>query len=115
MYNFTYEYLPMQVTSITNSNIYGSWGRFYADGEWQPILILTDGLNIDIVIYKFDNETSWLIDQTVSAELSPIATIDGQVFKLFDIDGDGIYEIIRVSSGQVDVIFSVGNYSGFCC
>ncbi|GAH87299.1 unnamed protein product, partial [marine sediment metagenome] len=60
---------------------------------------------IDIVIYKFDNETGYIIDQTISAELSPIATIDEQVFKLFDIDGDGISEIIRVSSGQVDVIY----------
>ncbi|GAH45722.1 unnamed protein product, partial [marine sediment metagenome] len=103
MYNFTYEFLPMRITSESSSDIWGSWGIFDASGEWKPILLLDVSSQIDVVIYKFDAINGWIVDTTLSNE-NAINTVPNQVFRIFDINGDGIFEIIRVSSSQVDVI-----------
>jgi len=110
MCNFTYEYLPLQVTPLTDSDIWGSWGKFYAGGEWQPILVSNDGSNIDVTIYEFNEENGWVVDSNASVQ-DVTNNIEGQVFKLDDIDGDNIDELIRFTTSRVDVIFLDENHA----
>ncbi|MHA2031628.1 MAG: hypothetical protein ACW99Q_19800, partial [Candidatus Kariarchaeaceae archaeon] len=103
IYNFSYGYLPYRVVGETSSDLWGSWGIF-ANDTWQPLIISDVASNIDISIYSFDNVTGWALDSILSNE-GTIASLEGQVFKLWDIDQDGQYEIIRVSPSQIDVIY----------
>ncbi|KKN32875.1 hypothetical protein LCGC14_0809430, partial [marine sediment metagenome] len=107
MYNFTYEYLPMQIAPATNNDLWGSWGIFESNAPWQPLVISKVGSNLDISIFEYDNSSGWALDSLLSTE-SIIPSISGQIFKLFDILGDGASEIIRVSTGQIDVIYFNG-------
>ncbi|KKN44461.1 hypothetical protein LCGC14_0692870, partial [marine sediment metagenome] len=104
MYNFTYEFLPLRVAPTTSNNIWGSWGVFDLTGEWKPIILLDTASQIDIIIYEFDSVNGWIVDTALSSQ-DPINVITEQVFKIFDINGDGIDEIISVSPFQVDVIY----------
>ncbi|KKN47283.1 hypothetical protein LCGC14_0664460, partial [marine sediment metagenome] len=104
MYNFTYEFLPLRVTPTTSNNIWGSWGIFDLTGEWKPIILLDTASQIDIVIYEFDAVNGWIVDTALSSQ-DPISVVAGETFKIFDLDGDGIDEIVRVSPSQVDVIY----------
>ncbi|KKN31217.1 hypothetical protein LCGC14_0826180, partial [marine sediment metagenome] len=103
MYNFTYEFLPLRVTPTTSNNIWGSWGVFDQTDEWKPIILLDIASQIDFVIYEFDSVNGWIVDTALSSQ-DPINVITDQTFRIFDIDGDGIEEIIRVSPSQVDVM-----------
>ncbi|KKN07180.1 hypothetical protein LCGC14_1069780, partial [marine sediment metagenome] len=103
MYNLTYEFLPMRVAPISSS-IWGSWGIFDLSGEWKPILLVDSASQIDVIIYKFDSVSGWIVDTVLSVE-DPIPVLSNQVFRIFDINGDGIDEIIRVTSAQIDVIY----------
>ncbi|KKL60194.1 hypothetical protein LCGC14_2207750, partial [marine sediment metagenome] len=82
-------------------------GIFATSGDWQPLVISKTGTNLDFSIFEYDNTTGWALNATLSSE-SIIPSITGQIFKLFDIHGDGISEIIRVSTGQIDVIYHNG-------
>ncbi|KKN53508.1 hypothetical protein LCGC14_0601690, partial [marine sediment metagenome] len=105
MYGLTYEFLPLKVVDIDeSSNIWGSWGVFDISGEWKPIIMLDSASQLDIVVYEFDSINGWIVDTALSAE-NPIGMISNQVFKIFDVNGDGIDEIVRVSSNQIDVIY----------
>ncbi|KKL49991.1 hypothetical protein LCGC14_2309970, partial [marine sediment metagenome] len=104
MYNFTYEFLPLRVAPTTINNIWGSWGVFDLTGEWKPIILLDTASQIDIIIYEFDSVNGWIVDTALSSQ-DPINVITNQVFKIFDINGDGIDEIVSVSPSQVDVIY----------
>ncbi|NVM54331.1 MAG: DUF2341 domain-containing protein, partial [Candidatus Helarchaeota archaeon] len=108
MYNFSYEYLPMQVAPAQGSDLWGSWGTFSASEEWKPIIISEVTSNLDISVYKFDTVNGWELDSQLSNEAT-ISSIQGQVFKLFDINKDSKYEIIRISSSQIDVIYLDGS------
>ncbi|KKM94021.1 hypothetical protein LCGC14_1202500, partial [marine sediment metagenome] len=108
MYNFTYEFLPLRVTPTTDNDIWGSWGIFNSTGKWRPIILLDTASQLDIVIYDFDSINGWVINTTLSTQV-PINIINNQTFKLFDINGDGIHEIMRVSPSQVDVIYQDQN------
>ncbi|KKL21723.1 hypothetical protein LCGC14_2442590, partial [marine sediment metagenome] len=104
MYNFTYEFLPLKVAPTTSSNIWGSWGVFDSSGKWKPIVLLDTASQIDIIVYEFDSVNGWIVDTALSSQ-DPINIISDQVFEIFDINGDGIDEIISVSPSQVDVIY----------
>ncbi|MHA2031493.1 MAG: hypothetical protein ACW99Q_19115, partial [Candidatus Kariarchaeaceae archaeon] len=103
MYDIQYDYLPFQVISPDTNDLWGSWGVFNNSGVWQPIIVSKSGADLDISIYKFNNISGWQLDNSLSAEES-ISSINNQVFKLHDIHNDGKWEILRVSSAQIDVI-----------
>jgi len=102
MRDFSYDYLPMKIGYLTGETIWGTWGKF--GDNWQPILILDEGGKINIEVYQFDNSSGWLIDPEKSEEVD-INCIESQSFKLFDVDQDNIPEIIRLSNGQIDVLY----------
>ncbi|KKL74412.1 hypothetical protein LCGC14_2065150, partial [marine sediment metagenome] len=102
--DLSYEYLPLQVIPPSNIDLWGSWGVFLNNMTWQPIIVSEISNNLDITVYEFDNETGWQIDSSLSNEIT-IPSISGQTFKLFDINNDNNYEIIRVSASQIDVIY----------
>ncbi|KKM28087.1 hypothetical protein LCGC14_1568200, partial [marine sediment metagenome] len=108
MYDFSYGYLPMQAVAIQNSDLWGSWAMFDSSGEWKPIIISDTGSNLDISIYRFNESLGWELDSSLSIE-SEISSISNQVFKLWDLNKDNIYEIIRISSAQIDVIYLDSN------
>ncbi|MFW9873228.1 MAG: LamG-like jellyroll fold domain-containing protein, partial [Candidatus Thorarchaeota archaeon] len=103
MYNFSYEYLPLQIASATSSDLWGSWGTF-SDDTWRPIIVSDASSNIDISVYKFDHLNGWEIDTFLSSEMT-ISCQNEQVFKLFDLNKDDIYEIIRLTPFQIDVLY----------
>ncbi|KKL79291.1 hypothetical protein LCGC14_2016310, partial [marine sediment metagenome] len=100
MYDFSYGYLPMQAVAIQNSDLWGSWAMFDSSSEWKPIIISDTGSNLDISIYRFNEGLGWVLDSSLSIE-STISSISNQVFKLWDLNKDNIYEIIRISSAQI--------------
>ncbi|KKN19377.1 hypothetical protein LCGC14_0946350, partial [marine sediment metagenome] len=108
MYDFSYGYLPMQAVAIQNSDLWGSWAMFDSSGEWKPIIISDTGSNLDISVYRFNEGLGWELDSSLSIE-STISSINNQVFKLWDLNKDNIYEIIRISSAQIDVIYLDAN------
>ncbi|KKM76196.1 hypothetical protein LCGC14_1382590, partial [marine sediment metagenome] len=55
MYEFTYEYLPMQIAPATYNDLWGSWGVFGHNTPWQPLVISKVGSNLDFSIYEYDN------------------------------------------------------------
>ncbi|MHA1933308.1 MAG: hypothetical protein ACW96X_12245, partial [Promethearchaeota archaeon] len=104
MYDFTYGYLPMQAVAVGNQDLWGTWGTFDSSSTWKPLIISESASNLDISIYNFSDTSGWALDTSISSETT-ISSISNQVFKLFDLNKDNIYEIIRVSSSQVDVIY----------
>ncbi|KKM73236.1 hypothetical protein LCGC14_1412520, partial [marine sediment metagenome] len=104
MDDFSYEYLPLQVVPPSNLDLWGSWGIFLNKEIWQPIIVSEINGNLDITLYEFDNETGWEINASLSSEMI-IPSISDQTFKLFDINNDNNFEIIRLSASQIDVIY----------
>ncbi|KKL47980.1 hypothetical protein LCGC14_2330110, partial [marine sediment metagenome] len=108
MYNFSYGYLPMQAVAIQNNDLYGSWGTFGNADEWEPLVISNTGSNLDISVYSFNKTSGWELNTSLSSE-DIIGTINNQVFKLWDLNKDNVFEIIRISSSQIDVIYLDSN------
>ncbi|KKN12641.1 hypothetical protein LCGC14_1014410, partial [marine sediment metagenome] len=108
MDDYSYEYLPLQVVPPSSTDLWGSWGVFSDNMTWQPIIVSEINDNLDITVYEFDNETGWEIDISLSNEVT-IPSISGQTFKLFDINADNQFELIRLSSSQIDVIYLDGS------
>ncbi|MHA2365737.1 MAG: LamG-like jellyroll fold domain-containing protein, partial [Candidatus Hodarchaeales archaeon] len=104
IYSTKYDYLPFQVSPLTDSNIWGSWGNFHLSSNMQPIIIAEENSKLNITIFKFDAIQGFVIDSQVSIE-GNFDSLEGQVFKLFDLNNDGIDEIVRIASSQVDVIY----------
>ncbi|RLI94609.1 MAG: hypothetical protein DRO90_01760, partial [Candidatus Altiarchaeales archaeon] len=102
MREFKYNFLPLEVAKLTSKDLWGTWGKFGANA-WQPILISESDSKLDITIYKFDEQSGWLIDSTLSVE-EPIPSVISQAFKLFDLNGDGTWEIIRRLPSQLDIM-----------
>ncbi|MFW9970897.1 MAG: LamG domain-containing protein, partial [Candidatus Odinarchaeota archaeon] len=102
MYDLEYGYLPLQIAPKTQADLWGSW--IFDSNEWKPIIISKSGLNLDITVYKFNGTGGWIIDSSFSDE-NIIQSIDNQIFKVFDINNDNSYEVIRVSQYEVDVIY----------
>jgi hypothetical protein len=105
MYDYNYEYLPLRINEATSSDLWGSWGLFSGGSQnWQPVVISESSGYLDISAFEFNDVTGWELDISSSVE-STINSIEGQVFTLFDVNKDNKFEIIRVSSSQIDVIY----------
>ncbi|KKL62630.1 hypothetical protein LCGC14_2183280, partial [marine sediment metagenome] len=104
MDDFTYEYLPFQVVSPDDQDLWGSWGLFDNNLTFKPLIISEVNNNLDISVYKFNNLSGWEVDSSRSNEIV-IPSISNQVFKLWDINYDNKYEIIRMTSSHIDVIY----------
>ncbi|MHA1280425.1 MAG: hypothetical protein ACTSQ8_24925, partial [Candidatus Helarchaeota archaeon] len=100
MTNITYDFLPIQIAPTAGDTVWGSWGRFGQIGA-QPVLITkSDNNNVKILVYEFNITTGWQID--FSYELD---SIEGQIFKIFDLNNDNISEILRISPLKIDVLY----------
>ncbi|KKL82920.1 hypothetical protein LCGC14_1979940, partial [marine sediment metagenome] len=108
MYNFTYGYLPMQAVAVQNNDLWGSWGTFGNASIWSPLVISDTGSTLDISVYSFNETLGWELNASLSNE-NTIGTINNQVFKLWDLNKDNVFEIIRISPSQIDVIYLDSN------
>ncbi len=108
MDDFEYGYLPLQAVPLSSEQIWGSWATFSDSGDWQPFIVSEIGGNLDITIYEYNSSTGWEVDTTLSNEMS-ISSVANQTFRLFDINQDNKFELIRTSTSQIDVLYLDGN------
>ncbi|TXT67760.1 MAG: hypothetical protein BAJALOKI1v1_10023 [Promethearchaeota archaeon] len=108
LYTQSYAYLPMRIVNpFEIDTVWGSWGVFTDASytESQPILLINNSGALDIQIFTFDPASGWLLNTTLSTVIDSISYSESDSYRVFDINHDGISEIIRLTPSSLDLMY----------